>query len=211
MAVRRQTRPDALPRRRLHAAGRVEIGEPADINTIAQRGNIADVPCAESLAASSKQLATLHGLWGLVKWPVVNPKNIRDKIYVILKERGKNGAVTPHEARRGGLALKTPLVVLINKGSASASEILAGAVQDHKRGALIGETTFGKGSVQLAHTLSDSSSLRVTVRHWETPGGKDIHGAGIQPDIEVAQSEAERKAGRDSVLERAAQYLLTGK
>lgn len=67
-----------------------EIGEPADINTIAQKGNIADVPCAESLAASSKQLATLHGLWGLVKWPVVNPKNIRDKIYVILKERGKH-------------------------------------------------------------------------------------------------------------------------
>lgn len=67
-----------------------EIGEPAAIDAIAQKGSIADVPCAESLAASSKQLATLHGLWGLVKWPVVNPKNIRDKIYVILKERGKH-------------------------------------------------------------------------------------------------------------------------
>jgi hypothetical protein len=67
-----------------------DIGEPAKIDAIAKKAGLTDVPCAESLARSSKSLATLHNLWGLVKWPVVNPKNIRDKIYVILKEHGKH-------------------------------------------------------------------------------------------------------------------------
>lgn len=67
-----------------------EIGEPKPIDVIAAKAELADVACAESLARSSKSLATLHNLWGLVKWPVVNPKNIRDKIYVILKEHGKH-------------------------------------------------------------------------------------------------------------------------
>lgn len=67
-----------------------EMGEPGSIDTIAKKAQIEDVPCAESLARSSKSLATLHNLWGLIKWPVVNPKNIRDKIYVILKEHGKH-------------------------------------------------------------------------------------------------------------------------
>lgn len=67
-----------------------KIGEPAPIADIAKKANVGDAHQTESLARVSKQLATLHGLWGLVKWPVVNPKNIRDKIYVILKERGKH-------------------------------------------------------------------------------------------------------------------------
>ncbi len=67
-----------------------ELGEPKPIDEIAKKADLADVACAESLARSSKSLATLHNLWGLVKWPVVNPKNIRDKIYVILKENGKH-------------------------------------------------------------------------------------------------------------------------
>lgn len=68
----------------------VAIGEPSKIDIIAKQANLEDEACTESLARSSKKLATLHGLWGLVKWPVVNPKNIRDKIYVILKENGKH-------------------------------------------------------------------------------------------------------------------------
>lgn len=67
-----------------------EVGEPKPIQDIAARAGLEDIGCTESLARSSKHLATLHGLWGLVKWPVVNPKNIRDKIYVILKEHGKH-------------------------------------------------------------------------------------------------------------------------
>lgn len=66
------------------------IGEPTSIDTVAQTAKISDITQAEALARSSKQLATLHGLWGLTKWPIVNPKNIRDKIYVILKENGKH-------------------------------------------------------------------------------------------------------------------------
>jgi Sigma-70, region 4 len=66
------------------------LGEPSKIEVVADKSGITDIAQAEALARSSKQLATLHGLWGLVKWPVVNPKNIRDKIYVILKERGKH-------------------------------------------------------------------------------------------------------------------------
>jgi hypothetical protein len=67
-----------------------ELGEPSKIEAVATKAGINDIAEAEALARSSKQLATLHGLWGLVKWPVVNPKNIRDKIYVILKEHGKH-------------------------------------------------------------------------------------------------------------------------
>jgi len=67
-----------------------EFGQPSQIEAVANKAGIADIAEAEALARSSKQLATLHGLWGLVKWPVVNPKNIRDKIYVILKEHGKH-------------------------------------------------------------------------------------------------------------------------
>jgi hypothetical protein len=66
------------------------LAEPSTIEAVANKANVTDIKQAESLAKSSKQLATLHGLWGLVKWPVVNPKNIRDKIYVILKEHGKH-------------------------------------------------------------------------------------------------------------------------
>jgi hypothetical protein len=67
-----------------------DIAEPSKIDAIAKKAHLSDTTCAESLARSSKSLATLHNLWGLIKWPVVNPKNIRDKIYVILKEHGKH-------------------------------------------------------------------------------------------------------------------------
>jgi len=130
---------------------------------------------------------------------------------VILSEVDKNGEHTRHLAQRGGLATKIPLVVLINAGSASASEIVAGAIQDHRRGILIGETTLGKGSVQVAHTLSDGSSLRVTIRHWLTPNGRKIDKQGIKPDIEVKSSAEDQRLGRDAPLLRAIEYLTSGK
>jgi carboxyl-terminal processing protease len=78
-----------------------------------------------------------------------------------------------------------PIVMLVNKGSASGSEIVAGAFKDHKRGLLIGSTTFGKGSVQSVFRLSDGSGLRLTVAKYYTPSGKCIHDVGITPDIEI--------------------------
>ncbi len=109
----------------------------------------------------------------------------------------------------GDLAESVPLVVLVNAGSASASEIVAGAIQDHGRGVLIGETTFGKGSVQQSHTLSDGSELRVTIARWYTPNDVSIDGNGIVPDIEVP-SPVELGGEDDQQLQRAIEYLLTG-
>lgn len=105
-----------------------------------------------------------------------------------------------------------PLVVLVDGGSASASEIVAGAIQDAATGTLIGETTFGKGSVQLPNSLSDGSQLRVTIARWFTPKDREIHEIGLTPDIEVPSPTPEDiEAGRDPQLDRAVEYLLTGK
>jgi carboxyl-terminal processing protease len=130
---------------------------------------------------------------------------------LILTEQEKNGNRTPHPALPGGRATKIPVVVLIDKGTASASEILAGAIRDNKRGILIGEKSYGKGSVQVSDALSDKSHLTITIRHWLTPNGTDIDGAGVEPDFAVPFPEADRKGGRDPQLDRAVQYLLSGK
>ncbi len=130
---------------------------------------------------------------------------------LVLTERGKGGLEKKYPVEGGGLATEVPLVVLVNVGSASASEIVAGAIQDSGRGILIGERTFGKGSVQLPHTLSDGSELRITIARWFTPKGREIQGVGIIPDIEVEMTQEDLEAGRDPQLERAVEYLLTGK
>jgi carboxyl-terminal processing protease len=104
---------------------------------------------------------------------------------VIVYQEGSDGERVAMEARHGGHALDMPLIVLVNRGSASASEIVAGAIRDHDRGLLVGETTYGKGSVQNVHGLSDGSELRVTVAVWLTPDGTLIHKEGIEPDIVV--------------------------
>ena len=96
-----------------------------------------------------------------------------------------------------------PVVCLINKGSASGSEILAGALRDNKGILLIGETSFGKGSVQQLVPLSDGSSLKVTVAKWLTPKGKSISGSGLEPDIKIEMNEEDYEEGRDKQLEKA--------
>lgn len=100
-----------------------------------------------------------------------------------------------------------PIVVLINDGSASASEILAGAIQDHQRGIVIGETSFGKGSVQEVDKLRDGSSIRLTVARWYTPDGNNIDGVGITPDIEVVMTDEDYENGEDPQLNAAIEYL----
>ncbi|MBI5422074.1 S41 family peptidase [Candidatus Peregrinibacteria bacterium] len=102
---------------------------------------------------------------------------------------------------------KVPMVVLINKGSASASEIVAGAIRDSGRGIAIGETSFGKGTVQEVENLIDGSSLRVTIAKWYTPNNVNISAVGITPDIVVARTIEDMKANRDPQLDAALSYL----
>ncbi len=110
-------------------------------------------------------------------------------------------------ADSGDIAEDIPLVVLIDGGSASASEIVAGAIQDHERGVLIGTTTFGKGSVQLVHDLSDGSQLRITYGAWYTPDDHNINGSGISPDIEIEIPEDVTTLESDPWLDAALEYI----
>jgi carboxyl-terminal processing protease len=119
-----------------------------------------------------------------------------------------DGTRNGFEALPGGLATDIPLVVLVNQGSASASEIVAGAIQDAGRAELVGVTTYGKGSVQIWTPLSnDQGAVRITVARWLTPKGRQIHTIGLEPDVKVEFSEEDMKAGLDPQLKKAIELL----
>ena len=126
---------------------------------------------------------------------------------VVAYERGKDGKEKEFKASGNGVWTDLPLVILVDKGSASASEIVAGAVQDRKRGALIGDTSFGKGSVQSVHQLSDKSSIHVTIAEWLTPNKTQITGKGLTPDMSIPISPEDQQRGNDTQLQAAIQYL----
>jgi carboxyl-terminal processing protease len=127
---------------------------------------------------------------------------------VVLIEKYGDGTEDTYEARSGGQATKIPLVVLVNEGSASASEIVAGALQDYGRAQLVGMTTFGKGSVQIWTPLSDNQgAVRVTIAKWLTPNGRTIHEVGLEPDVEVELTEEDFLAERDPQLDKALEVL----
>jgi C-terminal peptidase prc len=94
-----------------------------------------------------------------------------------------------YEAEGGAIDTETPLTVLVNKGTASASEVLAGALKDNKRATIIGENTFGKGLIQTLVELSDGSAVTVTVSKYQTPSGIDINKKGIDPDVRLSEGE----------------------
>jgi len=108
---------------------------------------------------------------------------------VVVVQENANGDKQNYIVERNGKLLDIPIVVLINKGSASASEIVAGALSDHKRAKLIGEKTFGKGSIQEAQELPQGAGLHITTAKWLLPSGKWINGTGIEPEIKVEMDE----------------------
>ena len=103
--------------------------------------------------------------------------------------------------------MKGPLVVLVNEGAASASEIFAGAIQDSKRGKIIGVRTFGKGTVQEPVELTGGSALHITVAKWLTPKGTSIQEEGINPDLIVELTSDDQTNGTDPQLERALEQI----
>lgn len=130
---------------------------------------------------------------------------------VIMYEQYGDGEKITYQARPGGLATDIPLVVLVNEGSASASEITAGAIQDHGRGLLVGTKTFGKGTVQTWRELqADAGAVKITIARWLTPNERQINGEGLMPDVVVEITEEDVKENRDPQVEKAVELLLSG-
>lgn len=127
----------------------------------------------------------------------------------VLIEQFGNGREEVFSSTDKGIAQEIPLVVLIDEGSASASEVLAGAIRDQGRGVLLGQPTFGKGTVQTWQSLSNGGGVRLTIARWLTPGKTWVHNTGLQPDIVVAQPElVEGEEFVDVQLQTAVAYLL---
>ena len=129
---------------------------------------------------------------------------------IIVSEKYGDGRPTDqNSAISGGLALNIPMVVLINEGSASASEIVAGAIQDDGRGKLVGVTSYGKGSVQIWTALSnDQGAARITIAKWFTPKDHTIDKIGLTPDVTATMTKEDYTAGRDPQLDAAVKTLL---
>ncbi len=128
---------------------------------------------------------------------------------VVLHQVQKGAQEQVERAKSGGAYTQSPLVVLVDGGTASASEIVAGALQDRGRATLVGEKTFGKGLVQSVFDLSDGSSVHVTSAQWLTPNRHEITGKGLVPDLVVELTEEDRNQGLDPQLERAIEELAT--
>ncbi|MFH0806141.1 MAG: S41 family peptidase [Candidatus Brennerbacteria bacterium] len=126
-----------------------------------------------------------------------------DRGEVVVKERFRGGEEQPLLANGNEALAKLPVVVVVNKGSASASEILAGALRDIRGVVLVGETTFGKGSVQEIENLKDGATVKVTIAEWLTPAGMVIDGEGLVPDSVVKEGEE----GTDPQLDKALELI----
>lgn len=131
---------------------------------------------------------------------------------VIREDYGGNKKETLYRSKGYNIFTdKLKMAILVDNGSASASEILAGALSEYGKATLIGEKTFGKGSVQELVPVTSDTSLKITIARWLTPHGNSISKLGITPAIVIKRTEADFKAGRDPQLERAKEFLIKGK
>src|SRR3989344_1813635 len=126
---------------------------------------------------------------------------------LVVSEAEREGVTQELKTYGNGALKDIPLVVLINQGSASASEILAGALRDNRRVKLVGEQSFGKGTVQEILPLSGDASVKLTVAHWVLPSGKVLENGGLAPDVEVKTDDENTKDGKDPQLEKALEIL----
>lgn len=127
---------------------------------------------------------------------------------VIVSEEFADGKKTDHVSNGSGRLSGIPTIVLVNEGSASASEIVAGALKDDSKATLIGEKTFGKGSVQVLRQLEDGSVVKVTTAKWLTPKGNYIHEKGIEPDVKIDLTTDDYNKNKDPQMEAAIKNLL---
>jgi len=141
---------------------------------------------------------------GLLNVSIDVAEQFLEKGKMVVSTKGRlKGQSVEFKAREGNPYLDFPIVVLVNEGSASASEIVAGALQDHKRSIILGAKTFGKGSVQTVIPLRDGSALRLTTALYFTPSGRSIRGEGIDPDVLVELEELpEKKEKKDNVFDK---------
>ncbi|MEK6806106.1 MAG: S41 family peptidase [Pseudomonadota bacterium] len=133
-----------------------------------------------------------------------------DGVIVSMRGRDKDSN-REFNARRGDLMEGKPLIVLVNAGSASASEIVAGALQDHKRGLLVGTKTFGKGSVQTILPLADESAIKLTTARYFTPSGRSIQAEGVEPDITIRPVKIAKATEDDDSFDPIAEADLKGR
>ncbi len=124
---------------------------------------------------------------------------------VVVQQEQTGGVKTSYNVDRPGKLLNIPIIVLINKGSASASEIVAGALRDNIQAKLVGETSFGKGTIQEAEDLPGGAGLHITTAKWLTPKGTWVNGTGLKPDVEVAMDT--KNTAADPQLEKAIELL----
>jgi carboxyl-terminal processing protease len=146
-----------------------------------------------------------------------NPGGYLEASVLVASDFIKNGVVVTQQSTKGvtqeykvdtskGSLLNEKMVVLVNGGSASASEILAGALKEYNRAKLVGVKTYGKGTVQQPEDFSDGSGLHVTIAKWLLPSGKNIHGEGVEPDVKV-ESDTEANSDKDLQLNKAIEVL----
>ncbi len=182
---------------------------------LSQFGDSTNAEWSKLALRVNEQLAADKTIKGVVFDLRNNPGGyLNDAVYIVsefvkdgtaVMQEDKNGKRTEYPVSGKGILFEAPVVVLINKGSASASEITAGALRDHERAKLVGETSFGKGTIQQAEDLGEGAGIHVTISKWLTPKGTWVGngkaGQGLKPDFEVALDE--KNPEHDTQLEKA--------